>query len=111
VTGLAAAGLLLVLARDWAIWHGTRAELAEIRAEAERMEWVALRETDEIVTVAQAAAIVGRSASTIRNWLAAGKLHRVDSGGPGVPASLRLGDVFRAEHGVRGRGRPPTAGT
>jgi len=99
----------LVLLRDRRTWHLARVARWEAEAEAEHAEWVALRETDEVVSVAEAADIVGRAQSTIHGWMAAGKVRRIDKGGKGVPARLRLIDVLRAEHGVRGRGRPPAS--
>jgi hypothetical protein len=110
VTGLLTAlALALGAGLDAGRWHRDRQSRWEAEAEAERTEWAALKRTDEVVTVAQAADIVGRAPSTIHGWIAAGKLRRIDRGGRGTPALLALMDVLRAEHGVRGRGRPPVA--
>lgn len=101
VAGAVAVGL-------WARrWQAARVARWHAEDEAERKEWVALRTYDEELTVAQAAAKVGRAPSTIHGWLSSGKLRRVDPGGKGVAARVMLMDVLRAELAVRGKGRPP----
>jgi hypothetical protein len=67
-----------------------------------------MRDLTESVTVAQAAQLTGRAKSTVHGWMADGKVHRSDGGGKGKLAQLPLIQVLRAEHKMRGRGRPPS---
>jgi hypothetical protein len=71
-------------------------------------EWVDLmrREMERLVTIDVGARAVGRKPSTLNTWVSRGKLKRADAGGQGTKALVKLGDVYLAEHGVRGRGRP-----
>jgi hypothetical protein len=66
-----------------------------------------MRDLSRWVRVDEAARAVHRSPSTIHGWLAAGKVHRKDRGGRGVPALVELREVYVAERDVRGKGRPP----
>lgn len=103
VVAAAVAARQLAMRRGYRLRQETEHELASWQAFKEAM----MRDLHEIVSVAEGARIVHRAPSTIHGWMRAGIVRRVDSGGQGVPARLRVIDLMRAEHRVRGRGRPP----
>lgn len=107
---LACSTPLFALAGHFVIRH----RLA-VRARAEReyqqwREWVTTmnREMRRYVTVGQAARAIGRPPSTLYTWINRKQLPAVKTQQGHV--RVQMGNVYRAEHAVRGKGRTPTSG-